>query len=148
MHTVDVPGVDERLERGVDVDLAGRAAGGAEGHERGRLQLELGDGAPEELLVLRVGLRVAALDPGDAEPVELLGHLELVLDGEADPLELRAVAQRRVEDLYVARERRSCAQLHPVLVLVDLAAHDLAVRLADLLGHRAGARDLRGRRPS
>ena len=97
-------GLHQRVERRVDVDLAGRPARGAEGHEGGGLQLQLGDGAPEELLVLRVRHRVAALDPRDAEPVELLGHLELVLDGEADPLELRPVAQGGVEDLDEAGE--------------------------------------------
>ena len=61
-------------------------------------------GAPEELLVLRVGPRVAALDPVHAEPVELLGHRQLVLDGERDALELGAVAQRRVEDLDARRQ--------------------------------------------
>ena len=106
------------------------------------------DGPPEELLVLRVGLRVAALDPAHAEPVELLGDPELVLDGERDALELGAVAQRRVEDLDrplgapAGSRSASPTQLHPVLVLVDLAAHDPAVLLGDGRGHRAGARDL------
>jgi hypothetical protein len=33
-----------------------------------------------------------------AEVVELLGDAQLVVDGERDPLDLGAVAQRRVED--------------------------------------------------
>ncbi len=99
-------GVHERMQRGVDIDLASRASGGAEGHQRGRLQVELVDRSPEELLVLGVGLRVAALDPRHAEPVELLGHLQLVLDGEGDALELRPIAQGRVEDLDGRWQRR------------------------------------------
>jgi hypothetical protein len=90
---------DQRGEGGVDVDLARGLAGGAEGHEGGGRQRQLVDGAAEELLVLGVGLRVAALDPRHAEPVELLGDAELVLDGEGDALELGAVAERGVEDV-------------------------------------------------
>ena len=56
-------------------------------------------GAGEELDVLRVGARPAALDEVHAEVVELLGDAQLVLDGRRDALDLQAVAQGRVEDL-------------------------------------------------
>src|SRR5581483_3360225 len=75
------------------------AARRPEGDQRRRLQVELGDGTLEELVVLRVRPRPAALDVVHAEVVELLRDTELVVDGERDALELRAVAQRRVVDL-------------------------------------------------
>ena len=98
-------GLDQRPQRRVVVDAPERAPGRAERQQRRRLELQLGAGPAEELLVLRVGLRVAALDPVDAEPVELLGDAQLVLDRQRDPLELRAVTQRRVEDLDRVRYR-------------------------------------------
>src|SRR5690606_31201782 len=92
-------GVDQGGEGGVAVGLAEWLAGGAEGDELGRAEGELGRRPPEELLVLGVGLRVAALDPADAEVVELLGDAELVVDRQGDALELGAVPQGRVEDV-------------------------------------------------
>ena len=92
-------GLDEVAQRGVVVDLAPRAARRAEGDERARGQVQLGGGAGEELDVLRVGARPAALDVVHAEEVELLGDAQLVLDRRRDALDLQAVAQRRVEDL-------------------------------------------------
>ncbi len=59
---------------------------------------ELGLGALEELVVLRVGSWPSALDEGDAELVEQLRDLELVACGQRDPLLLRAVAEGRVVD--------------------------------------------------
>ena len=53
----------------------------------------------EELDVLGVGARPAALDEVDAEDVELLGDAQLVLDGGGDAFDLEAVAKRGVEDL-------------------------------------------------
>jgi hypothetical protein len=91
-------GVDQVAQGGVVVDLAQRLAGGAERHQRRRRQRSSA-GPPEELLVLRVGSGPAALDPVHAEPVELLGDAQLVVDRERDALELGTVAQRRVEDL-------------------------------------------------
>ena len=97
--------LDEVPQGVVGVDLAELPARGSEGDERARVEGELGAGAAEELVVLRVGARPAALDEVDAEPVELLGDPQLVLDGERQPLELAAVAQRRVVDLDRLRER-------------------------------------------
>src|SRR6185437_10803577 len=50
-----------------------------------------------------VGARPSALDIVDAEIVEALGNLELVLDRERDVLRLTPVAQRGVVDLYFFR---------------------------------------------
>ena len=149
------PGLDQRAQRRVVVDLAQRPAGRAEGHQRRRSDsFSSVRRAAEELLVLRVGLRVAALDPVDAEAVELLGDAQLVLDGERDALELGAVAQRGVEDLDRRGQARRVRRIvgrprpaphraqptcsHPVLVAVDLAADGLAVLLGD--GRRSSGR--------
>ena len=99
-------GLDERGQRGIDVDLPGRTPGGTEGHEFSGAQVELLRSPLEELGVLRIGLRIATLDPAHPEELELLGDAELVVDRERDALELGAVAQRRVEDLDRGWERR------------------------------------------
>ena len=95
--------LDEIAQRRVVVDLALDTAGGPERHQRRRVELQLGRGAPEELFVLRVGARPAAFDVVDAQVVELLGDAQLVLDRQRDAFELRAVAQRRVVDLDLSR---------------------------------------------
>ena len=68
--------------------------------------------AAEHLVVLRVRARPAGFDEVDAEPVELLGDAQLVVDGERDALELRAVAQRRVVDLDSCLVARCAARGH------------------------------------
>ena len=73
------------------------------------LELQLGRRPAEELVVLRVGAGPAGLDEVDAEPVELLGDAQLVVDGERDALELAAVAQRRVVDLDLRGQRVASA---------------------------------------
>ena len=47
----------------------------------------------------RVGAGIAALDIVDAELVEHAGDGDLVLEREVDAVGLRAVAQRRVEEI-------------------------------------------------
>ena len=80
------------------------------------------------------------LDPADAQPVELLGDPQLVLDGQRDALELGPVPQGGVEDVDGRRGGApSPDMLDPVLVLVDLPAHGPAVLLADGQRHRPGA---------
>ncbi len=74
--------LDEVAQRVVRVDLALDPAGHAERHELARLELELGRCALEELVVLRVRARPAGFDVVDAEPVELLGDAQLVVDRE------------------------------------------------------------------
>ena len=100
MHTAVGAGLDQVAQRRVVVDLALGAAGRAERDQRARAQRQLVAGAGEELDVLRVGAGPAALDVVHAEQVELLGDAQLVLDGRRHALDLQAVAQRRVEDLY------------------------------------------------
>ena len=99
-------GANEVRERRVVVDLALDPAGRAERDEGRGGELQLGRGPAEELFVLRVRARPAALDPGDAQVVELLGDAQLVVDGERDAFELRAVTEGRVEDLDSAYFRR------------------------------------------
>ena len=53
----------------------------------------------EEGGVGRVGAGIAALDIVDAELVEHAGDRDLVLEREVDAVRLRAVAQRRVEQV-------------------------------------------------
>ncbi len=67
MHTADVPRLDEVAQRGVVVDLAAGPAGRAEGDERAGRESSSVAGAGEELDVLRVGARPAALDEVHAE---------------------------------------------------------------------------------
>ena len=62
-------------------------------------EAELGLGPPEELDVLRVGPRPAALDEVHPEVVQLVGDDEFVVDGRRDALDLEAVSQGGVEDL-------------------------------------------------
>ena len=56
-------------------------------------------GAPEELGVLGIGARPAALDVADAELVEVPRDVQLVLDREVEALLLSAVAQGGVVDV-------------------------------------------------
>ena len=53
----------------------------------------------EILEVLGIGQRIAALDEIDAQLVEPLGDVQLVLQGEVDALALAAVAQGGVVDV-------------------------------------------------
>ena len=99
----DADGADVRLhemaERVVAVDLALDATRRPEGDQRRCRQLKVVRRAPEQLVVLRVRARPARLDVVDAEPVQLFGDAQLVLNGERDALELRAVPKCRVVDL-------------------------------------------------
>ena len=89
---------DQRVVRRAYAGPPGRA----ERREPGVAQVELVARAGEELGVLGVGARPAALDEADAELVELPGDGQLVGDGEVQPLLLRAVAQGRVVDVELA----------------------------------------------
>src|SRR4029077_5650871 len=53
----------------------------------------------EEFGVLRIGAGIATLDITDAELVEKRSDLALVLEREIDACHLRAIAQRRVEEM-------------------------------------------------
>ena len=91
-------GGDQRV---VSSSYAG-SSGRAEGCELRVAQVELLVRAAEELGVLGVGARPAALDVTDAETVELARDRQLVGDREVEPLLLRAVAQGGVVDMECA----------------------------------------------
>ena len=96
-------GLDQRAQVGV---VGGRHAGLAGAAERGQpgvLQLQLGPGAAEELDVLGVRARVAALDVVNAEAVQHARNLQLVLHREGQTLALGPVSKRRVEQLDLHR---------------------------------------------
>ena len=105
MHTAGVAASSEVAQRVVGVDLAPRAPRRPEGDERRGRQVELVGSPGEELDVLRVGARPAALDEVHAEDVELLGDAQLVLDRGRHALDLEAVAKGGVEDLDRGRAR-------------------------------------------
>ena len=96
------------LAQGRHQRVVGRAGTGAAGRperrELGVLEVQLLLGAAEELGVLRVRARPAALDVADTQVVELLGDGELVGDGEVETLLLRAVAQGGVVHVEGALE--------------------------------------------
>ena len=102
-HTPDIR-VDEVAQGVVAVDLALDPTRRTERDQRAGVQRELRRHTTEELVVLGIRTRPPGLDVVHAQPVELLGDPELVLDGERDALELRAVPQRRVVDLDRARD--------------------------------------------
>ncbi len=80
---------------GAPVGAAGRSE-----RDQGRpLQVELGLGPTEELVVFGVGAGPSTFDVGDSEIVEQRCHLQLVAGGQRDALLLGAVAKRRVVDL-------------------------------------------------
>ena len=111
-------GGDHALDVGVGLAGEAGAAGAAEGAHPG-----LREGYVFELLevgcVAGVGAGEAALDPLDAELVELLGDAHLIGDGEGDALHLGAVAEGGVVELnsvcwHGLGERRAtlrCARL-------------------------------------
>ena len=92
-------GVTEGTHEGVVGSTYAGPAGGAEGREPRMPEVELLAGAAEELGVLGVGPRPAALDVAHAEAVELLGDAQLVGDREVEALLLGAVAQGGVVDV-------------------------------------------------
>jgi hypothetical protein len=91
-------GVDERLHVGIGGGLSVDLAGAAERRQLGVFQLQLA-GPAEELDVLGVGARVAALDEVNAEPIQHARDLQLVLDREGEALALCSVPKRRVEQM-------------------------------------------------
>ena len=92
-----------------------RPAGHAEGPELRAGKLH-GLHAVEELLVLRIGQRVAALDVVDPQPVEFLGYQNLVLEAEDDALHLGTVPQRGVKNDDPVRHFHSPSDLYHTLI--------------------------------
>ena len=154
MHTVDVSASSRACSVGSTSTLpAGRRVD--PNATRSAVSSDNSLGRPaEELGVLRVRLRVATFDPTHTEPVELFGDAQLVLDRQRDAFELRAVAQRRVEDVdrlgraggpayigFVSASAWSLIDvLQPVLVAIDLTTDSLGVLAGNSGGHGAGAR--------
>ncbi len=89
--------VEQVAQGRVVVGLAAGTACAAERDHRRRGQPQLRVRAGEELDVLRVGARPAALDVVHAEVVELLGNAQLVVDRGRHAFHLQAVAQGGVE---------------------------------------------------
>jgi hypothetical protein len=122
------------VEQRPDERVGGAAPrpGGSRRRPQGRVaQIELSRRAGEELGVLGVGARPAALDEADAELVEVARDGELVRDGEVEPLLLGAIAQRGVVDVQVGHRLASSvvsswsfhrALLHVTLVLTSFPA--------------------------
>ncbi len=100
MQTASVPASIRLRSVGSSSTLPFGPAGRAERDQRAGGQHQLVAGTGEELDVLRVGARPAAFDVAHPQQVELLGDPQLVLDAGRDALDLKAVAQRGVEDLY------------------------------------------------
>ena len=96
--------VAQRADQRVVGRLHAGPAGGAERRELRVAQVQLLAGAAEELGVLRVRARPAALDVSHAEPVEVPRDRQLVGRGEVEPLLLGAVAQGGVVDVEGALE--------------------------------------------
>ncbi len=93
-------GLEQIGQHRVGLGPAAGLAGRSERHQHGVVQMELTGRRPaEELLVLRIGSRPAALDELHPEMVELLGHPQLVVHRERQPFLLAAVAQGGVVDV-------------------------------------------------
>ena len=90
-------GLEQRLHVGVVGDADADLARGAEGDDAGVGELQ-GRGAGEELEILRIRAGIAGLDVADAERVEPLDDLDLVVDRIGNALRLGAVAERGVVD--------------------------------------------------
>src|SRR5690606_12028766 len=97
-HEADGSGA--RLKYRLETRIVRYGPAGALGHvecgEPGRFQLRL---IGEKRRIGRVGAWIAALDVIDAEPVQQLRNAPLVLQREIHPRRLRAIAQRRVEEI-------------------------------------------------
>ena len=92
-------GVTQRRDQRVVGRLHAGPPGGPERRELRVLQVQLLAGAAEELGVLGVRARPAALDESHAQAVDVPRDRQLVGDGEVEPLLLRAVAQGGVVDV-------------------------------------------------
>ena len=97
----------QRGDQGVVGRLHAGPAGRAERGELRVLEVQFGDGAAEELGVLRDRAGPAALDEPDTELVQLPRDDELVGHAEVQALLLRAVSQGRVVDVKGVVEHRN-----------------------------------------
>ena len=92
-------GVAQRGDQRVVRSLHAGPPGGSEGRELRVLQVQLLPRAAEEVGVLGVRARPAALDEPHAQVVDLPRNRQLVRDREVQPLLLRTVAQGGVVDV-------------------------------------------------
>src|SRR5262249_6252585 len=77
----------------------------------------------EELRVGRIGAGITAFDIVEAELVEHAGDDQFVVHGEVDAVHLRAVAQRRIEEIEALAAHVGFLEGSSVLVMVVLASH-------------------------
>jgi len=100
------PGIQQGRGERVGGGLAPDPPRGAEGHQLGSGQRQVGASPGKEGGVVGVGTGPTPFDEGDAEFVEVGGDPQLVGDAESQPLLLSAVAQGGVEDLESLRRWR------------------------------------------
>ncbi len=88
------------LQNGLKARIVRHRAAGALGHTECREACRLQIGSRrEKLAIRRIGARIAALDVVEAKLVEHAQKPPLVLQRKVDARRLRAVAQRRVEQV-------------------------------------------------
>ncbi len=121
----EADGIGLGVEQRSEARIVGEADAGPLGHAEGSEGRVLGALLPEEGVVGRVGAGIAALDIVDAEVVEQARHQHLVLERKVDAVGLRAVAQRRVEQVEAFLTHTLCPVVGAFLVN-DLApmVHD------------------------
>ena len=101
-------GVQQGLHLGVLADGEARSPRGAEGHQLGTRQVQLGSRPGEELGVLRQCAGPSTLDEANSEIVEQPSDRQLVGHRVRDALALGTVTQRRVVDVEgVVRTHRT-----------------------------------------
>src|ERR1700722_14421512 len=125
-------GVEQRHEPRIVRGRAARPPRHAEGREGRRLELAF---LAKELAVGEVLARIAALDILDAEHVEELCERELVTEREVNAVRLRAVAQRRVEEVETLLHRFTFQVVAPSLrssSSIAMAASSSRMRSASL----------------
>ena len=128
---VIVPRLRDEADRvGLGIQQAGetgivrrRAARPACHAERGKRRVRQFRTLGKEFRVGRIGAGIAALDVIDAELVEHAGDDLLVVHGEVDAVHLRAVAQRRIEQIEALAAHVGFLECSSDLVMVVLASH-------------------------
>ena len=67
--------------------------------------------AAEQFHIFRVGMGVSGLDKSDAKLIHRISDPQLILQGIKDPLSLRAVAQRSIQDLDLPHDSTSFVKI-------------------------------------
>jgi len=108
------------------IDFAHRPARTSKGHQTSRSEIEFGLRSGKELLIFRIGGRVATLDVMHTKLIEFARDLELVVGANRNTLELHPIAQRCVEDLNLSRPRCAVFPSRNVVSKISTAAgHDV-----------------------